>query len=369
MTKEGIDIDEDTDLSLRRCTSIGEAVRMLPTIAASENLIADWFQVFYIGPNDDNQIWFAYNEANFADNPLVTASIFENPSDISLSSPLSYADSTANFLACIRPCLLPSGISSGRKSNLLTYEFYYPSIAARQFGLGQLPIKLHFADKLKTATIIAIILHPSSSKSWDTFWDKWSDHLYHLKVSRYCKKFYTDFKTDAKPTRSPSRSSHTLVLESPHQENIFGFDISEFVPDDDEITSQPPSASEELKNKLKEIANRLEASIDSLVTKARQRIHDRQAFSHRQAALDTATAAAKKKKEELDSTSAALSTLSANLERLEKHKAELEALLVKVNEEISTTRQEIADHPQAMSVKKEQVTAVILHACSLHKEL
>ena len=209
------------------------------------------------------------------------------------------------------------------------------------------------------------------------------------------------------PTRSPTRSSHTLKIESSHRENIFGFDTSEFVPDDDEITSQPPSVSEQLKNKLKEIADRLEASINSLVTdngpvrariseiqdqlsielinaltpaiylesyqiqvtKARQRIYDRQAFSHRQAALETDTAAAKQKKEELDSTSASLSTLSANLEKLEKHKAELEALLVKVNEEISTTRQKIADHPQAIFAKREQVTAAILHARSLHKEL
>ena len=30
-----------------------------------------------------------------------------------------------------------------------SYEFYNPSAAARQLGLGQLPIKLYFADKLR----------------------------------------------------------------------------------------------------------------------------------------------------------------------------------------------------------------------------
>ena len=158
---------------------------------------------------------------------------------------------------------------------------------------------------------------------------------------------------------------------------------------------------------MREIADRLEASIDSLVidngpvrariseiqdqlsielitaltpaiylesyqiqvTKARQRIHDRQAFSHRQAALDVATSAARQKKEELDSASAALPVLSSKLEKLEKHKAELEALLSQVTDEIASTRQEISDQPQVIASKKEQVKAAILHARNLQKDL
>uniref|UniRef100_A0A0D9VX07 Uncharacterized protein n=1 Tax=Leersia perrieri TaxID=77586 RepID=A0A0D9VX07_9ORYZ len=41
-----------------------------------------------------------------------------------------------NFLVCVRPCLLPSGISLGCKSKNTTYEFYHPSVTARQLGLG-----------------------------------------------------------------------------------------------------------------------------------------------------------------------------------------------------------------------------------------
>uniref|UniRef100_A0A0D9V1X2 Uncharacterized protein n=1 Tax=Leersia perrieri TaxID=77586 RepID=A0A0D9V1X2_9ORYZ len=61
--------------------------------------------------------------------------------------------------------------------------------------------------------------------------------------------------------------------------------------------------------------------------------------------------------------------LSAKLEKLENHKAELEALLSIVNKEIISAQQEIADQPQVVSAKKEQVTVAIRHARNLQKEL
>ena len=219
LKKEKSPIDPDTDYSTRRCTSIGEAIRMLAAMTSSDEATAAWFEIFYIGPNDQDQMWFAYDEANFADNPLSTDSIFENPSDISMKSVLGSTDSAKNFYACIHPRLLPSGIASGKKSKPPSYEFYHPSVAARQLGLGQVPIKLHFADKLRprqpidtalaydrllniaipeVAIVTTINLAPSSSKAWDLFWEEWHSHLFNLKVARYGVKFFSDFVSSSK---------------------------------------------------------------------------------------------------------------------------------------------------------------------------
>jgi hypothetical protein len=51
------------------------------------------------------------------------------------------------FSAAISPCILPVGIHQGRNIQV-SYEFYHPMSSARQFGMGQLPIGLFFADKI-----------------------------------------------------------------------------------------------------------------------------------------------------------------------------------------------------------------------------
>jgi hypothetical protein len=53
----------------------------------------------------------------------------------------------------IRPCLLPVGMSTSNRIIKPVYEFYQPVVAARQFGLGQVPP--HF------------LLHPLTSNRVD----------------------------------------------------------------------------------------------------------------------------------------------------------------------------------------------------------
>uniref|UniRef100_A0A0D9W449 Uncharacterized protein n=1 Tax=Leersia perrieri TaxID=77586 RepID=A0A0D9W449_9ORYZ len=141
---------------------------MFPGHATSKKHTSEWFQLFYIGLNDDNEVWYAYGD-------LVKD--FENPSDISLITPFESDTSAKNFLACICPSLLPSGIASGRKT-------------ARQLGFGQLPPRLTLTEQIKSreavtsglhynrilniaipplAQINTIELKSSSSAAWDNF--------------------------------------------------------------------------------------------------------------------------------------------------------------------------------------------------------
>jgi hypothetical protein len=58
------------------------------------------------------------------------------------------ADSITSFGEAITPGILPVDFFSGQ-SHQPSYEFYYPSIAACQLGLGQLPVHLFFVGLVK----------------------------------------------------------------------------------------------------------------------------------------------------------------------------------------------------------------------------
>jgi len=75
--------------------------------------------------------------------------------------PLTFdpADDTLNkdkdlMMAIITPrAILVNNFGSGKNTNT-TYKFYNPSALARQLGFGQLPIKLYYADVVKTREVI-----------------------------------------------------------------------------------------------------------------------------------------------------------------------------------------------------------------------
>ena len=53
------------------------------------------------------------------------------------------------MMAIITPRAIPvNTFSSGMNTNI-TYEFYNPSVVARQLAFGQLPIRLCYADVIK----------------------------------------------------------------------------------------------------------------------------------------------------------------------------------------------------------------------------
>ena len=73
----------------------------------------------------------------------------------------------AIFNSFVKPYVLPAEFHHGRgkmatssfiPGNLPTYEFYNPSLVARQFGFGQLPPRLFFKDVLKPREDISEVL-------------------------------------------------------------------------------------------------------------------------------------------------------------------------------------------------------------------
>jgi hypothetical protein len=130
------------DNRTHRCMSFGEATSAI-SINGSINY---FFKLFYKGFSGDILEWFVYSDIPE----------FELPYSFRFESEHTDVGSLKILNCLIKPCLLPTEVRNGREKPPISYEFYYPSIAARQLGFGQLPPKLFFANKLKPREAISL---------------------------------------------------------------------------------------------------------------------------------------------------------------------------------------------------------------------
>jgi hypothetical protein len=115
-----------------RCTSFGQALYSLPGSKLNPSQASNWFRIPYRGLNNPISL------------PYTDSEIFENPITFRLAD-FADDDSTRHLYSImIRPCLLPVGMSTSNRIIKLGYESYQPVIAARQFGLGQVPPHFSF---------------------------------------------------------------------------------------------------------------------------------------------------------------------------------------------------------------------------------
>jgi hypothetical protein len=104
----------------------------------------------------------------------------------------------------VRPSLLLVEIRHGREKPPTSYEFYFPSIVARQIGFGQLPPVLFFADKLKPREVV------TTSLEFDKFFNLRKLH---------CQKPSVDgivFPLPLQPTITSGRSGANTYLVKQH---------------------------------------------------------------------------------------------------------------------------------------------------------
>jgi hypothetical protein len=91
--------------------------------------ISQFFKLFYKGFSEDILIWFVYT----------TIPKFELPLSFRFEYVCTDVESSKILNCVMKPGLLPIEVRHGRVKPPLSYEFYNPSIAARQLGFGQLP--------------------------------------------------------------------------------------------------------------------------------------------------------------------------------------------------------------------------------------
>jgi hypothetical protein len=167
--------------------------------------VATFFRCFYNGFTQEKTVWYAYYCEN---------NTFELPVKFGLESVDTHADSMTNFGEAITPGILPVDFFIGR-SHQPSYEFYYPSVAARQLGFGQLPVRLFFTDLVKPRETISNLLEYDrlknlvldaetidlegwiissfTTKPFRQWWLEWGLHLFCASAKTYCQQLDPDF--------------------------------------------------------------------------------------------------------------------------------------------------------------------------------
>ena len=116
----------------------------------------------------------------------------------------------------IAPRILPANFSSGRGPH--TFELYYPLVAARQLGFGEVPPQPYFAYKVQTRDAIKngltynrlkmlepdtstiqfanLQIMPFTTVPFVQWWSEWQDHIFCESVGSYCIILDEDYEGD-----------------------------------------------------------------------------------------------------------------------------------------------------------------------------
>lgn len=198
--------------SRRRCMSFGEAVSQMSGDRKTPSNVTNIFTLFYNGIAPEFLTWYAYED--FDDH-------FELP--ISYSLELSNVDPRI-LTAVLCPGILPAEIFASKERR--SYEFYYPSVVARQFLFGQTPIFPFFAeivqprnsvpsglfyDRLKASMIKDPIIDISdwtaasfTTRAFRVWWREFRQHAFNIATSTYCLKIDADFQIPVNEVNSYS---------------------------------------------------------------------------------------------------------------------------------------------------------------------
>nr|BBF89830.1 aminotransferase-like [Oryza sativa f. spontanea] len=218
---EPITDDDGEERTHRRCMSYGEYASTPADAGAklSAEFLKDWFFSFYDGFQKDARVWFPY--ADSMD--------FELPADFRFKNinRERYQKSREVFAIAISPCILLVSIHQGRNIQA-SYEFYHPKSSARQFGMGQLPISLYFADKIQCrgdissalmmdqllnipgaplGSIENIELARFRSRAFNRWWGEWKLHLFHQSASVYMTDLIPDVVPQTTESSPPRKSN------------------------------------------------------------------------------------------------------------------------------------------------------------------
>ena len=190
------EFSEEEETITRRCTSFGEAAIMIandPKILG----ITDFFKCFYNGFPETSTIWFAYQDEKV---------IYENPFKFQLDSWRTDENATKTMKEMISPRILPINFTAGK--DIPSYEFYNPSVAARQLGFGQVPPLLFFAGKVQFRGALNNALFydrlknlepeldmqaladwqiaPFTTIPFTQWWSEWQEHIFCKATNLYC---------------------------------------------------------------------------------------------------------------------------------------------------------------------------------------
>jgi hypothetical protein len=217
---------EEEETATRRCTSFGEAVIMIANDPKTLG-ITDFFKSFYNGFPEISTIWFAYQDEKV---------MYENPFKFQLDSWKTNEEATKIMKEIISPRVLPVNFTTGK--DIHSYEFYNPSVAARQLGFGQVPPSLFFIGKVQFRGTLDKVLSYDRLKNlepdvnmilladWQTapfattpfiqWWSEWQEHIFCKSANLYCIALdnnYQSGENEVQAKSTPTMSLSTSCLQ------------------------------------------------------------------------------------------------------------------------------------------------------------
>jgi hypothetical protein len=147
--------------------------------------------------------------------PYTESEIFESPATFRLADFADDIDTRCLYSIMIRPCLLLVGMNTSNRIIKPGYEFYQPVVAARQFGLGQVPPQflLHrltinrvvlpnavtsqrcyslFSDLL--ILIPADLVFTSSAIDFEIWWSMWKTHVFRKALGPMLQQIHAEYE-------------------------------------------------------------------------------------------------------------------------------------------------------------------------------
>uniref|UniRef100_A0A0E0DPE3 DUF1409 domain-containing protein n=1 Tax=Oryza meridionalis TaxID=40149 RepID=A0A0E0DPE3_9ORYZ len=176
-------------------------------------------------------------------------------------------------------------------------------------------------------------------------------------------------------TPSAVRSHHVEEGEQPAVPaipvlaDLFSFDIKDYFDETEEDTTSKAIAplSDDVKRTLEDLSYRLEASLDNLLEKARQRLADRRERKDIEATIQHNRQLVHEEKSKLDQLSEG--PIKSNIDRLEARKIDLIAQLQECNTKLDMEHKKLADLPQAVEEQKARLKSATKNVADMTKSL
>jgi hypothetical protein len=186
-----------------RCTSFGQALYNLPGGKLNPSDASRWFKIFYKGL--DNPIFLLYAESE----------IFKSLAMFRLADFANDIDTRRLYSIMIRHCLLLISMSTSNRIIKLGYVFYQPVVAARQFGLGQVPPhsllhhltsnRVDLPDAVTTQRCYSLfsdlfipipvdLAFVSSVVDFEDWWLMWKTHVFRRALGLMLQQIHTKYE-------------------------------------------------------------------------------------------------------------------------------------------------------------------------------
>ena len=185
--------------------------------------ITNFFKCFYNGFPETSTIWFAYQDEKV---------IYENPFKFQLDFWKTDEDATKIMKEITSPRILPINFTASK--DIPSYEFYNPSVAARQLGVRQVPPLPFFVGKVQFRGALDSALSydrlknlepeidmkaladwqtvPFITTSFTQWWSEWQEHIFCKAANLYCIALNENYQATENEVRNQTHFFCRIII-------------------------------------------------------------------------------------------------------------------------------------------------------------